>query len=163
MLAALHQCVWNLMSKVSAFVRKSSKKRKSPIDGSFSFGAGFSLLKIIVHQLLFGSSSDIDVSSDRAASGREPQIATPDSEIDALAQLSIPSISNNQIRTISTNQIPPKLTHLYLADNPFHCDCQMLPFLQFLNSTKVLTTDEDLCTPSHNGRLKRFNVNRRSL
>ncbi|GIY34694.1 protein toll [Caerostris darwini] len=77
------------------------------------------------------------------------RITMLDSEIRSLTQLSILSISNNQIQTISTNQIPPKLTHLYLAGNPFYCDCQMLPFLQFLNSSEELTTDEDLCTPSH--------------
>ncbi|GIY37148.1 hypothetical protein CEXT_45461 [Caerostris extrusa] len=79
------------------------------------------------------------------------RIATLGSEIPALTQLRILSISNNQIQTISTNQLPPKLTHLFLAANPFHCDSQMLPFLQFLNSTEELTIDEDLCTPSHNG------------
>ncbi|GIY33094.1 uncharacterized protein CDAR_439941 [Caerostris darwini] len=84
------------------------------------------------------------------------RIATLDSEIHALAKLRTLSISNNQIRTISTNQIPPKLTHLYLAGNPFYCDCQMLPFLQFLNSSEELTTDEDLCTFSHNGTAQAF-------
>ncbi|GIY57033.1 hypothetical protein CDAR_275681 [Caerostris darwini] len=43
------------------------------------------------------------------------RIATQDSEIHALTQLRILSISNNQIQTVSTNQIPPRLTHLYLA------------------------------------------------
>ncbi|GIX70607.1 uncharacterized protein CDAR_459781 [Caerostris darwini] len=79
------------------------------------------------------------------------RIATLGSEIHALTQLRILSISNNQIRSISTNQIPRILTYLYLAGNPFHCDSQMLPFLQFLNSTEEIMTDEDLCTPSHNG------------
>ncbi|GIY57032.1 protein toll [Caerostris darwini] len=79
------------------------------------------------------------------------RIATLDSEIRTLTQLRILSISNNQIRTIFTNQIPPRLTHLYLAGNPFHCDSQLLPFLQFLNSSEDLTTDEHLCTASHNG------------
>ncbi|GIY56125.1 uncharacterized protein CEXT_290291 [Caerostris extrusa] len=66
------------------------------------------------------------------------RIATLGSEIPDLTQLRILSISNNQIRTISINQLPPKLTHLFLAGNPFHCDRQMLPFLQFLNSTEEL-------------------------
>ncbi|GIX83744.1 uncharacterized protein CEXT_776351 [Caerostris extrusa] len=79
------------------------------------------------------------------------RIATLGSEIPALTKLKILSISNNQIRTISTNELPPKLTQLYLAGNPFLCDKQMLPFLQFLNSTEKLTTDEDLCTPSQKG------------
>ncbi|GIY00999.1 hypothetical protein CEXT_716161 [Caerostris extrusa] len=35
--------------------------------------------------------------------------------------------------------------------NPFQCDCQLLPFLQYLNSTKTLWRDKDPCTPSHNG------------
>ncbi|GIY87975.1 hypothetical protein CEXT_660421 [Caerostris extrusa] len=78
------------------------------------------------------------------------RIATLGSEIHALTQLRILSISNNQIRTIYTNQLSPKLTHLFLAANPFHCDSQMLAFLQFLNSTEELMTDEDLCTLSHN-------------
>ncbi|GIY83329.1 uncharacterized protein CDAR_5531 [Caerostris darwini] len=79
------------------------------------------------------------------------RMATLGSEIYALPLLQILSISNNQIRSISANQIPRLLTHLYLAGNPFHCDSQMLPFLQFLNSTVEPTTDEDLCTLSHNG------------
>ncbi|GIY39035.1 protein toll [Caerostris darwini] len=79
------------------------------------------------------------------------RIAKLDSEIHALTQLRILSISNNQIRTISTNQIPPKLTHLYLGGNPFQCDCLLLPFLQYLNSTKTFRRDKDPCTPSHNG------------
>ncbi|GIY77168.1 protein toll, partial [Caerostris darwini] len=79
------------------------------------------------------------------------RIATLGSEIHALPLLKILSISNNQIRSISANQIPRLLTHLYLAGNPFHCDSQMLPFLQFLNSTVEPTTDEDICTLSHNG------------
>ncbi|GIY98227.1 uncharacterized protein CEXT_74081 [Caerostris extrusa] len=79
------------------------------------------------------------------------RVATLGSEIHALTQLRILSISNNQIRTISTNQIPRILTYLYLEGNPFHCDSQMLPFLQFLNSTEEIMTDEDLCAPSHNG------------
>ncbi|GIY20520.1 protein toll [Caerostris extrusa] len=87
---------------------------------------------------------------DRAASEGN-RIATLGSEIHALTQLKILSINNNQIRTISTNQIPPKLTQLFLAGNPFLCDKQLLPFLKFLNSTENLTTDEDLCTPSENG------------
>ncbi|GIY04247.1 protein toll [Caerostris darwini] len=78
------------------------------------------------------------------------RIATLGSKIHALTQLRILSIRNNQIRTITTNQLPPKLTQLFLAGNPFLCDKQMLPFLQFLNSTENLTTD-DLCTPSQNG------------
>ncbi|GIY01980.1 uncharacterized protein CDAR_298061 [Caerostris darwini] len=80
----------------------------------------------------------------------ENRIATLGSEIRALTKLKILRISNNQIRTISANQLPPKLTQLFLAGNPFLCDKQMLPFLQFLNSTESLTTD-DLCTPSQNG------------
>ncbi|GIY69477.1 hypothetical protein CEXT_351321 [Caerostris extrusa] len=78
------------------------------------------------------------------------RIATLGSKIHALTQLRILSISNNQIRTITTTQLPPKLTHLFLAGNPFLCNKQMLPFLQFLNSTENLTTD-DVCTPSQNG------------
>ncbi|GIX70650.1 uncharacterized protein CEXT_783071, partial [Caerostris extrusa] len=90
------------------------------------------------------------------------RIATLDSEIHAMTKLRILSISNNQIRTISTNQIPPKLAHLYLAEKnlflrqSFYCDCQMLPFLQFLNSSEELTTDEDLCTPSNDGTAQAF-------
>ncbi|GIY28630.1 uncharacterized protein CEXT_310831 [Caerostris extrusa] len=43
------------------------------------------------------------------------RITTLGSEIHALTLLKILSISNNQIRTISTNQLPPKLTRLYLS------------------------------------------------
>ncbi|GIY08368.1 uncharacterized protein CEXT_252361 [Caerostris extrusa] len=80
------------------------------------------------------------------------RIATLGSKIHALTQLRILSISNNRIRTISTNQIPPRLMHLYLAGNPFSATarCYLL-FLQFLNSSEELTIDEDLCTPSLNG------------
>ncbi|GIY28633.1 hypothetical protein CEXT_310861 [Caerostris extrusa] len=35
----------------------------------------------------------------------------------------------------------------------------MLPFLQFLNSSEELTTDEDLCTTSHNGTAQAFPSN----
>ncbi|GIY21919.1 protein toll [Caerostris darwini] len=79
------------------------------------------------------------------------RIATLGSELRPLTSLQYLLIGNNQIRTITTNQIPAKLKQLHLAGNPFHCDCQMLPFLLFLNSTKGLTVDEELCTPSHNG------------
>ncbi|GIY01970.1 uncharacterized protein CDAR_297981 [Caerostris darwini] len=43
------------------------------------------------------------------------RIATLGSKIQALTQLRILSISNNQIRTITTNQLPPKLMQLFLA------------------------------------------------
>ncbi|GIY33098.1 uncharacterized protein CDAR_439961 [Caerostris darwini] len=79
------------------------------------------------------------------------QITTLGIEVYALVNLLDLRISNNRIRTLHPSQIPFKLKDLQIAGNPIQCDCQMLPFLQFLNLTKQLSLDEDICSPSHNG------------
>ncbi|CAL1270617.1 unnamed protein product [Larinioides sclopetarius] len=69
-------------------------------------------------------------------------------EMQRLTQLQYLSIINNKIFTLKPEQFPKTLKFLYFEGNPFKCDCQLLPFLQYLNSSSV-ETDGPLCTPSN--------------
>ncbi|KAF8787981.1 Protein toll like protein [Argiope bruennichi] len=75
-------------------------------------------------------------------------LTTLGNEIQLLIQLQHLIISNNRITTIEPDQIPHTLKFLYLDGNPFKCDCQLLPFLEYLNSSSV-GTDGPLCTLSN--------------
>ncbi|GBN65274.1 hypothetical protein AVEN_57640-1 [Araneus ventricosus] len=75
-------------------------------------------------------------------------ITTLGNEMRRLTQLQHLSISINRIFTLKPEQIPQTLKFLYFEGNPFKCDCQLLPFLQYLNSSSV-GTDGPLCTPSN--------------
>ncbi|GIY69182.1 protein toll [Caerostris extrusa] len=81
------------------------------------------------------------------------RITTLGNEVHGLVQLQYLVVSSNRIRTLRKEQMPEKLKYLYLADNPFHCDCKLLPFLQHLNSTDNPRTDVPLCTPPNDTSL----------
>ncbi|GIY21914.1 protein toll [Caerostris darwini] len=81
------------------------------------------------------------------------RITTLGNEVHGLVQLQYLVVSSNRIRTLLKEQIPEKLKYLYLADNPFHCDCKLLPFLEHLNSTDNPRTDVPLCTPPNDTSL----------
>ncbi|GIX95515.1 protein toll [Caerostris darwini] len=75
------------------------------------------------------------------------RITTLGNKVQRLLQLQYLDISSNRIRTLRKEQIPEKLKYLYLAGNPFSCDCKLLPFLSYLNSTNNLNSEVPLCTP----------------
>ncbi|GIY27077.1 protein toll [Caerostris extrusa] len=75
------------------------------------------------------------------------RITTLGGEVQRLLQLQYLDISSNRIRTLRKEQILDKLKYLYLAGNPFSCDCKLLPFLSYLNSTNNLNSEVP-CAPS---------------
>ncbi|GFT68417.1 protein toll [Nephila pilipes] len=77
------------------------------------------------------------------------RISTIGTELQRLDQLQYLVISNNRIRTLKREQFPETLKYIYLAGNPFKCDCKLLPFLLQLNSSKIPSTDVPLCTASN--------------
>ncbi|CAL1270621.1 unnamed protein product [Larinioides sclopetarius] len=79
-------------------------------------------------------------------------ITTLGDEMRHLTQLQLLSISNNRISTLQLDQLTQTLKFLYLEGNPFKCDCQLLPFLQYLNFSSV-GIDVPLCTPSNQSSL----------
>ncbi|GIY98296.1 protein toll [Caerostris extrusa] len=68
------------------------------------------------------------------------------SSLQNLVSLQLLALNSNRLRTLGKEQIPANLQELYLADNPFHCDCQMLLFLNHLNLTDNLVVDVPVCT-----------------
>ncbi|GIX95502.1 protein toll [Caerostris darwini] len=78
---------------------------------------------------------------------RRNRITTLGSSLHKLVQLELLRVESNRLRTLGKEQIPANLRHLFLADNPFHCDCQMLFFLNYLNSTDSPIVDFPVCTP----------------
>ncbi|XP_055941433.1 protein toll-like [Argiope bruennichi] len=75
------------------------------------------------------------------------RIRTLGYEVRGLSRLRNLVISHNLIRNIKGDQLPPNLQYVYVEGNPLWCDCQLLPFLRHLNSTKKLKTDVSLCIP----------------
>ncbi|GIY27067.1 uncharacterized protein CEXT_30621 [Caerostris extrusa] len=75
------------------------------------------------------------------------RITTLGSSLQKLVRLELLKLDSNRLRTLAKEQIPANLLHLHLADNPFHCDCQMLLFLNHLNSTDNPVVDVPVCTP----------------
>ncbi|KAF8788287.1 Protein toll like protein [Argiope bruennichi] len=75
------------------------------------------------------------------------RIRTLGYEVRGLNRLRNLVISHNLIRNIKGDQLPPNLQYVYVEGNPLWCDCQLLPFLRHLNSTKKLKTDVSLCIP----------------
>ncbi|XP_055941102.1 protein toll-like [Argiope bruennichi] len=82
------------------------------------------------------------------------RIKTLGYEVQGLTRLKNLVISYNRIRTIKGDQLPPSLQYVYVEGNPLWCDCQLLPFLQHLNSTKTLKTDVPLCSPSNDSLIE---------
>ncbi|CAL1298037.1 unnamed protein product [Larinioides sclopetarius] len=78
------------------------------------------------------------------------RIKTLGYEVYGLNRLKYLVISHNKIRTIKADQLPLSLQYVYVEGNPLQCDCQILSFLQHLNSTKNLKTDVPPCNPSNN-------------
>ncbi|GIY54895.1 protein toll [Caerostris darwini] len=76
---------------------------------------------------------------------RRNRITTLGSSLQKLVRLELLRVESNRLRTFSKEQIPHNLRDLYLADNPFHCDCQMLLFLNHLNSTDNPVVDVPVC------------------
>ncbi|GIY98312.1 hypothetical protein CEXT_170951 [Caerostris extrusa] len=77
---------------------------------------------------------------------RRNRITTLGSSLQKLLRLELLRVESNRLRTFSKEQIPANLRDLYLADNPFRCDCQMLLFLNHLNSTNNPVVDVPVCT-----------------
>ncbi|GIX87350.1 uncharacterized protein CEXT_321061 [Caerostris extrusa] len=75
------------------------------------------------------------------------RLTTLGHSLQKLVNLEILRVDSNHLRTLGKGQIPANLRELYLADNPFRCDCQMLLFLNYLNSTDNLIFDTPVCTP----------------
>ncbi|GIY00701.1 uncharacterized protein CEXT_325051 [Caerostris extrusa] len=74
------------------------------------------------------------------------RITTLGSSLQKLVSLKLLRLESNRLRTLGKEQIPDYLRELHLADNPFRCDCQMLLFLNYLNSTDNLVLDVPVCT-----------------
>ncbi|GIY98322.1 hypothetical protein CEXT_171021 [Caerostris extrusa] len=74
------------------------------------------------------------------------RLTTLGSSLQKLFNLEILRVDSNRLRTLGKEQIPANLQNLYLAGNPFHCDCQMLFFLNHLNSTDNPVVDVPVCT-----------------
>ncbi|KAG8200403.1 hypothetical protein JTE90_028578 [Oedothorax gibbosus] len=72
-------------------------------------------------------------------------IATLGLELQQLPQLQHLVVSHNRIRTMHVDHIPKNLEFLYLEENPFKCDCELLAFLMHLNATSIPETDVPLC------------------
>ncbi|XP_042899672.1 protein toll-like [Parasteatoda tepidariorum] len=76
------------------------------------------------------------------------------SDLRWLPRLSILDLSNNRIRTLRSEHMPNSLQYLYIRDNPIRCDCELLPFIKWLNLSET-DVDIDLCrsvllyTPNH--------------
>ncbi|XP_035227337.1 protein toll-like isoform X2 [Stegodyphus dumicola] len=77
---------------------------------------------------------------------QDNRIAALSGQIQLIPQLLYLVIRQNNVKTLSADQIPEKLQYLYLADNPFKCDCRLLMFLRWLNSSEFPVTDIPLCT-----------------
>ncbi|GIX95490.1 protein toll [Caerostris darwini] len=78
---------------------------------------------------------------------RRNRITTLGSSLQKLMRLELLRVESNRLRTLGKEQIPANLRHLFLADNPFRCDCHMLLFLNYLNSTDSPVVDVPVCTP----------------
>ncbi|GIX95509.1 protein toll [Caerostris darwini] len=81
------------------------------------------------------------------------RLTTLGSSLQKLFKLEILRVDSNRIRTLGKEQIPANLQELYLAGNPFRCDCQMLLFLNYLNSTDNPVVDVPVCTPPNDTSL----------
>ncbi|GIY00695.1 uncharacterized protein CEXT_325021 [Caerostris extrusa] len=79
---------------------------------------------------------------------RRNRITTLGSSLQNLVNLKLLRLESNRLRTLGKEQIPAYLRDLYLADNPFRCDCQMLLFLNYLNSTDNLVLDVPCAPPN---------------
>ncbi|XP_042899671.1 protein toll [Parasteatoda tepidariorum] len=76
-------------------------------------------------------------------------------QLESLPQLQFLVLSSNRIQSLKMEQIPKSLQYLYLRDNPMQCDCRLLPFLQWLNSSGSPITDYPLCLSTASNSSKR--------
>ncbi|XP_054721075.1 protein toll-like [Uloborus diversus] len=75
------------------------------------------------------------------------QLVALGGQLQRVPQLQYLVVRNNRIHTLDPKEIPKRLQYLYMADNPFRCDCQLSPFLRWLTTTDSLATDMVPCLP----------------